>query len=129
MPDRRAGDAPVEAVDERQVEHDVGEVGRDGDDERRPGVLEPAEHPGRREHQEQAPGCRGGDPQVGDGIAANVGVVGEAVDQRLGHGDQRRGCDSAPISTASHRPSMPTASARSRWSPAPTWRATCEVVP
>ena len=43
VPQRRAVEAPVEAVDEEQLEHDVDDVGRDDDDERRAQVADAAQ--------------------------------------------------------------------------------------
>ena len=54
-----------DAVDQRDVEHDVGEVADDGDHQRGAGVLQAAEHAGRREHQQQGHRAEQRDPQVG----------------------------------------------------------------
>ena len=71
--ERRAGDAhPREAqtgdaVDQDEVEHDVGGVAEHRDDERCAGVLEPAQDAGGGQHQQQRHGAEQGDVQVGDG--------------------------------------------------------------
>ena len=72
------------AVDEHQVEHDVGEVAGDGHHERRTRVLQPAEHPGGGQHQQQRHGAEQGDPQVGDRQVLDPGAGAEQPHQRPG---------------------------------------------
>jgi hypothetical protein len=52
-------------VDEPQVEGDVDPEPGHGGDERRPGVLEAAQHPGRREDDEHGGDAERRDAQVG----------------------------------------------------------------
>ena len=62
--ERGSGDAqPVEradAVDEHEVQHDVDQVARDRHHQRRAGVLQPAQDPGGRQHQQQRAPRRAG---------------------------------------------------------------------
>ena len=74
-----------DAVDQQQVEHDVEHVAADGDHQRGPGVLEPAEHPGRGEHDQQRGDAEEGDPQVRRRRSRLTSAPApNAADQRVG---------------------------------------------
>ena len=89
-PDGRPGDPePVEgadAVDQQQVERDVEAVAGDRDDERGAGVLQPAQDPGRGEHDQQRDGAEEGDPQVRRGVVGDLAADAERRHERLGRG-------------------------------------------
>ena len=69
-PRRRPGDAPMEAVHEQHLEHDVHDV-RDHDDlERPPHVRDTAEIPLSRERDQSRRQADRSDPEVGDCIVA-----------------------------------------------------------
>ena len=61
-PPGRAGDTPIEAVDEEQLEEDVRDVPGDQDDQRRPQVGDAAKVPLRSEREEGRREPDGGDP-------------------------------------------------------------------
>ena len=132
VPMRGTGDAepanPPDAVDEQQVEHDVREVARHRDHERGAGVLQPAQHAGRGEHQQHRDGAEQRDPQVGHGEVADRGPDGpnrSTSGSASGNGDGRderadEGGQPEPGDALGQRVAD---------LPAPTWRATAAVVP
>jgi hypothetical protein len=63
---RRSGDAPVQAEHEGGIERDVQRVGGDRHEQRRPGVLEAAQHAGTGEDGQHEGGAEQADPQVDD---------------------------------------------------------------
>ena len=79
------------AVDEDDVEHDVGEVARDRHHERRPGVLEPAQHAGGGEHQQHRHGPHQRDVQVGDGQVLDPRTGAEQPHHGAGQRQRHRG--------------------------------------
>ena len=79
------------AVHEEHVEHDVEGVAADGDDQRRPGVLETAQDTGRGEHDQQRHHAEEGDPQVRRGVPGDLRVHPERADQWVGEHDPRDG--------------------------------------
>ena len=64
-PQRRAGDPQPSSVDQREVEPDVDQVGGDHHVERGLRVLEPAQHTGAGEQDQDRRQPDGGDPQIG----------------------------------------------------------------
>ena len=90
----RAGDAPVEAVDEQQLEHDVREVRDDDDLERAPQVRDAAEVALARDGDHRRQQAHGRDPEVGEREVARPAVPTEAAQQRAGRrlepDDERR---------------------------------------
>jgi len=65
-PERGACDAYVQAVDEEEVERDVRAEPDDGRDQRRSGVLQPAQDAGHRQDDQHRWYAEGGHPQIGD---------------------------------------------------------------
>ena len=126
-PDGRPGDAEAGAVDQSDVENDVGAEPRDGDHERGPGVLQPAQQPGCAEDHEHCGEADGGDAQVDRGLLlhARRPADGGAEARR---GDRQHDRRQRPSPTDSQSPSTPAATA-SVTSPAPSRRATTLVVP
>ena len=81
---RRARDAPVEAVDEEQLEHDVHDV-RDDDDLERPAqVGDAAEVALAGERDERRWQSERGDPEVRERVPAGLAVAAEPVQERRG---------------------------------------------
>ena len=83
----RPVEAPVEAVDEQQLEHDVDDVGRHHDDERRAQVAHAAQPALARQRDERHRHAERGDAQVARRQVGDVAVAAERVHERLG---QRR---------------------------------------
>ena len=81
---RRAVQAPAEAVDEQQLEHDVDDVGDDDDAQRRAQVADAAQVALAGERDQRARQAERADAQVAGG---EVGDLAVAADQR----HQRRG--------------------------------------
>ena len=114
---RRPGDAQPRAVHQRDVEGDVGEVADHGHDQRGARVLQAAQHPGRREHQQQGHRAEQRDPQVGDGElghpVAGSEQVHELPHQRKGErgdGDADQGRQPEPVDALGQRaPGVPRA--------------------
>ncbi len=121
--DRGAGQAQPHAVHEDEVERDVHAVAEHRDHQRRPGVLQPAQHPGRREHHQQRRDAEPRDPQVGRPRSPRPRGRARRPRRAARSAAMPAAVTSTPIRTASHTPSMPCASAP-RVSPAPTCRAT-----
>jgi hypothetical protein len=111
------GDAEVEAVDEDDVEDDVGHVAADGDLQGGPGVLQSAEHTGGGQHQQQRGRAEDGDLEVGRGLVADGRAGAEELDQRArehgsDHGDGRPDQDREPApvdALGQRRPAVPGA--------------------
>ena len=82
---RRAGDSPVEDVDEEHLEHEVGDV-RDDDDLERPAqVRDAAEVALAGEGDQRGRQAERCDPEVEERQVAGVAVAAEAREERLGH--------------------------------------------
>ena len=62
----------------------------DGDHQRGPGVLQPAEHAGRGQHEQQRGGAEEGDAQVRRRVVGDLGAGAEGADQRVGERDAER---------------------------------------
>ena len=87
----RPGDAESGRIDQQQVEHDVERVAGDHDDERGAGVLQAAQHAGRREHEQQRDGAEERDAQVGRRRVGHLRRGAEEAHQRLGEQHPRDG--------------------------------------
>ena len=81
---RRAGEAPAEAVDEQQLEHDVDRVRGDEDVQRRAQVRDPAQEAlaGAREHEERR--AERGDPQVRRRLVEDLALAAHQRRDRAG---------------------------------------------
>ncbi len=79
----RARDAPVQAEHEGRVQRDVQYVGQDRDDERSPGVLQPAQHSGAGQDGQHGGRREQADPQVGDRASRDGGRGAERVGDRI----------------------------------------------
>ena len=90
---RRARDAPVEAVDEEELEHEVHGVAGNHDHEREAQVRDPAQValPGEGDEHERQPDRR--DAQVGDGEVAGLAAAAHRRGDRRGGrgGDDQQG--------------------------------------
>ena len=82
--DGRPGDPEVETVDQRDVEHDVGEVADHRHDQRGAGVLQTAQHPGGGHHHQQRNHPEEGPAQVRRGLVGDRGPGAEEVHQPTG---------------------------------------------
>ena len=88
------GDAEAQAVDQDEVQRDVGAEADDRGQQRRPGVLQAAQDTGDREDHEHGRDARGGDAQVGHRLGQGVRRGAEQpADRRGEHRDQRGGGD------------------------------------
>src|SRR6185437_13915167 len=83
-PATAAARTPAQAEHQDRVEHDVHQVGADGDRERRAGVLQSAQHPRPGQHAEHGGRAQQADPQVGDGARGDARRRAEEVDNRRG---------------------------------------------
>ncbi len=124
----RAVEAPIEAVDEEQLEHDVDDIGRHDDDERRAQVAHAAQPAlaGQRHERHRHP--ERGDAQVARRQVRDVALAAQRVDERLG---QRRHDGGQRDPGREREPERLRARARRRprrW-PAPCRRVTRAVVP
>lgn len=83
----RSGDPEAAAVDQSRVEGAVGGEASDGDVERGPGVLEPAENAGRCQHHEHGRDAEAGDPQICDRVGGCCVGGAEDIHQPGGRGE------------------------------------------
>ena len=123
----RACDAPVEAVDEQELEDDIRHVRPDDDQQRRAQVGEPAEVARAAERQEGEGKAECRDAQVGLGELGGLPLAADQGDEAGGEAAVSA-ATTQPNASESQRACAPSRPADSR-SPAPLARATCAVVP
>ena len=86
----RAGDAPVQDEHERRVECDIDGIRDDSYQQRRPGVLQAAQHASAGQHGQHRRRPEQADPQVDDRLLAHRRGTSECGDYPRGKRPARR---------------------------------------
>ena len=83
-PGRRAVEAPVQAVDEPQLEHEVDDLRGDDDEQRRAQVVDPAQVALAGQRDERRDEAERADAQVAGGELGGLALAAEQRDERVG---------------------------------------------